>query len=248
MEEVSIDIEIRSALPVPTEAGAVDPEAPRPSTTRVLLVRHGESTWNAERRVQGQLDPPLSGEGRRQAGLLARRLAGRTLAGFYSSDLQRAMETSTLVGDALGQAPVPLPSLREIYLGEWEGVRTEDIARRFPKVWEKWVREPDWDLVPGAESGASFEARAGDAIAGIFNLHASGEVLVVTHGGVIQVALHQAIGRTSRGLFLFKIQNTSISILERRHGRVTIGGVNDVAHLEVAVTDPATVDVSPSMR
>jgi len=184
--------------------------------------------------VQGQLDPPLSGEGRRQAGLLARRLAGRSLAGFYSSDLERAMETARLIGGPAGISPETVPGLREIYLGEWEGLRTEEIAQRFPKSWERWVKEPDWDLVPGAERASAFEARVGEAISAIFNRHTEGDVLVVTHGGVIQVALHHAVGRTSRGLFLFKIQNTSISILERRRDRTTIGGVNDTAHLEMA--------------
>jgi 2,3-bisphosphoglycerate-dependent phosphoglycerate mutase len=203
-------------------------------------VRHGESTWNAERRVQGQLDPPLSGEGRRQAGLLALRLGGRAPAGFYSSDLERAMETARVIGDLVGASPEATPGLREIYLGEWEGLRTEEIAQRFPQAWERWAREPDWDLVPGAEGAAAFEARVGDAIARIFQLHAAGDVLVVTHGGVIQVALHQAVGRTSRGLFVFKIQNTSISVLERRRERITIGGVNDVAHLETAPVSSPT--------
>jgi broad specificity phosphatase PhoE len=195
-------------------------------------VRHGESIWNAERRIQGQLDPPLSDWGRRQAERLGRRLAGRRLAGFYSSDLARALETSQLIGRSIGMEPEPASSLREIYLGEWEGLRTEEIASRYPAIWSRWTAEPDWDLVPGGEGAAGFEARAGAAIDAIFSRHEQGEVLVVTHGGVIQVALHQVIGRGSRGLFQFRIQNTSISVLERRHGRVVIGGVNDTNHLE----------------
>jgi 2,3-bisphosphoglycerate-dependent phosphoglycerate mutase len=197
-------------------------------------VRHGESTWNAERRIQGQLDPPLSEEGRRQAGLLARRLAGRTLAGFYSSDLERALETSRLVAGAVGLSPEPWPGLREVNLGEWEGLRTEELAERYPDAWRRWVQEPDWDLVPAAEGAGPFEARVGRAIEAIFERHQEGQVLVVTHGGVIQVALHRAVGRASRGLFLFRIQNTSITVIERRNGRITIGGVNDVSHLESA--------------
>jgi len=86
--------------------------------------------------------------------------------------------------------------------------------------------------VPGGEGAAAFEARAGDAIDTIFRRHPEGEVLVVTHGGVIQVALHRVVGRGSKGLFQFRIQNTSISTIERRNGRTVIGGVNDVGHLE----------------
>jgi len=197
-------------------------------------VRHGESIWNAERRIQGQLDPPLSDQGRRQAERLGRRLAGRRLAGFYSSDLTRALETAQLIGGSIGLEPEPAPSLREIYLGEWEGLRTDEIATRYPEVWSRWTEEPDWDLVPGGEGAARFEARAGAAIDDLFRRHPHGEVLVVTHGGVIQVALHRVVGRGSRGLFQFRIHNTSISVIERRNGRVVIGGVNDIGHLEPA--------------
>jgi broad specificity phosphatase PhoE len=95
--------------------------------------------------------------------------------------------------------------------------------------------------VPGGEGAAAFEARVGLAIEEMLDRHPHGEVLMVTHGGVIQVALHRIVGRPSRGLFPFQIQNASITTIERRDGRMVIGGVNDVGHLE-----PATVsEVGP---
>jgi broad specificity phosphatase PhoE len=201
----------------------------------LLLVRHGQSTWNSEHRIQGQLDPPLSQEGRKQADRLAQRLTGRRLAGFYASDLRRAFETAQAIGGALGAHAEPMPGLREIYLGQWEGLRTEELAKRFPEVWARWTEEPDWDLVPGGEGSALFEARVSAALDAIFERHEQGDVLAVTHGGVIQVALHRVFGRPSRGLFAFKIQNASISVIEKRGGRVVIGGVNDTGHLEPAL-------------
>jgi probable phosphoglycerate mutase len=198
----------------------------------LLLVRHGQSTWNNEHRIQGQLDPPLSEEGRRQAARLGRRLAGRRFSGFYSSDLKRAAETSSLIGEAVGIQPAPMVELREIYLGQWEGLRTEDLAIRFPEAWESWTEEPDWDLVPGGEGSAAFGARVGAALDAIFERHQEGDVLVVTHGGVIQIALHQVVGRPGRGIFPFRIQNSSVSVIEKRNGRIVVGGVNDIAHLE----------------
>jgi broad specificity phosphatase PhoE len=205
----------------------------------MILVRHGQSTWNREHRIQGQLDPPLSDEGRRQAELLGRRLAGRGLAAFYASDLKRAFETAEAIGALVDLVPESTPGLREIYLGEWEGLRTDEIAERFPDAWARWSEEPDWDLVPGGEGAARFEARVICTLDEIHDRHPHGDVLVVTHGGVIQVALHRVIGRPSRGLFPFKIQNASISLIEERFGRMVIGGSNDVAHLEPAlVTEP----------
>ena len=205
----------------------------------MILVRHGQSTWNREHRIQGQLDPPLSDEGRRQAELLGHRLAGRRLTGFYASDLKRAFETAEAIGAGIDLNPEPTPGLREIYLGEWEGLRIEEIAVRFPDAWARWSEEPDWDLVPGGEGAARFESRVLATMDAILERHAHGDVLVVTHGGVIQVALHRVIGRPSRGLFPFKIQNASISLVELRGGRMVIGGSNDVGHLEPAlVTEP----------
>ncbi len=201
----------------------------------MILVRHGQSTWNREHRIQGQLDPPLSDEGRRQAELLARRLAGHRLAGFYASDLKRAFETAEAIEPQVDLEPVPTPGLREIYLGEWEGLRTSEIAERFPDAWASWSEKPDWDLVPGGEGAARFETRVIATLEDILGRHAHGDLLLVTHGGVIQVALHRVIGRPSKGLFPFKIQNTSISVVEVRDGRMVIAGSNDIGHLEPAL-------------
>lgn len=173
-------------------------------------------------------------EGREQARRLGRRLSGRRFAGFYSSDLKRAFETAEAIASATGAEPTPDASLREIHLGEWEGLFATDIAQRFPEAWAGWVEQPDWDLVPGGESAVEFEARVAATIEGIFQRHEHGDVLVVTHGGVIQVALQRIAGNRSQGIFPFRIQNTSLSVLEKRNGRVLIAGVNDVAHLEAA--------------
>jgi broad specificity phosphatase PhoE len=232
LRQSSIDIEIRSARQVPAETGIADEDPPRLSPTRLLLVRHGESTWNREHRIQGQSDPPLSDDGRRQAAHLGRRLAARRFRGFYSSDLERAFETSQVIAQATGSQPMPMQELREVFLGEWEGLNTDEIAERYPDAWARWREEPSWDLAPGGEGAAPFASRVESALDRIFKRHPDGDVLVVTHGGVIQVALHQAVGRPSHGLFPFRIQNASISVIERRDGRLIVTGVNDVAHLE----------------
>jgi broad specificity phosphatase PhoE len=119
-----------------------------------------------------------------------------------------------------------------VFLGEWEGRTTEEIAAEHPAAWAAWVEEPDWDVVPGGEGAGPFEVRVSGALDAIVARHPHGDVLVVTHGGVIQVALHRIVGRPSHGLFPFKIQNASITLIERRDARAVIGGVNDIAHLE----------------
>ena len=153
--------------------------------------------------------------------------------------MKRAFETAQAIEALTGLRPEPTPGLREIYLGEWEGLRTEELAQRFPDAWARWTDDPDWDLVAGGEGAALFETRTATALDAIFARHPHGDVLAVTHGGLIQVALHRVFGRPSRGLFPFKIQNASITVIEKRDGRMVIGGVNDTSHLDAAlVTEP----------
>jgi broad specificity phosphatase PhoE len=212
----------RTAAPAPS----------RPQPARLLLIRHGESTWNRQHRIQGQLDPPLSEAGRDQVARLARRLAARPVRALYTSDLRRAMETAAPIALAAGLKAEPMMELREVFLGEWEGLHTEELASRYPEAWARWTEEPSWDLVPGGEGAAVFEARVEAALDALFGRHPHGEAVVVTHGGVIQIALHRVVGRPSRGLFAFRISNASISVIEKREGRLIIDSVNDISHLD----------------
>ena len=198
----------------------------------MILIRHGESTWNRERRIQGQLDPPLSEQGHEQARRVAGRLARRRVEALYTSDLLRASQTAAPIASALGVEATPMKELREIFLGDWEGVHTDELARRFPEAWDAWTREPSWDVVPHGEGASAFETRVVSAMDRLFDQHSHGDAIVVTHGGVIQIALHRVVGRPSHGLFPFRISNGSVIILERRNGRMVIATVNDTSHLE----------------
>jgi probable phosphoglycerate mutase len=219
-----------------SESSSIEmPDHPAPA--RLLLVRHGESTWNREHRIQGQLDPPLSDRGRRQAELLGQRLGGRRAHGLYSSDLTRAMETAAAVERATGIPLEPVAGLREIFLGEWEGLNTTEIAARFPDGWARWTQELDWDLVPGGEGTAAFQARVAETMRALFARLPSGDAVVVTHGGVIQMVLHSVVGGSPRGAFLFRISNASITTIEQRRGRLIIDSVNDTSHLDGTTLD-----------
>jgi probable phosphoglycerate mutase len=210
------------------------PDSRPPDPTRLLLVRHGQSTWNEQGRIQGQLDPPLSELGHEQARMLAERLSGGTFAGFYTSDLSRTAETAAAIGEVIGLPPVARPQLREVGLGAWEGMTAAEVAEQYPAEWERWRAMPSWDSVPEAEGSARFETRVRGAIADLFEHHPHGDVLVVTHGGVIQVALGDVVGRTGSALEPFVIDNCSLSTIVRGPRRTVITGVNDVSHLATA--------------
>jgi broad specificity phosphatase PhoE len=135
------------------------------------------------------------------------------------------------VEQVLGVEAVPDRLLREISLGRWEGKTREELRAEFPELWEAWTRQPDWDLVPEGEGAEPFERRVADAVHGLFERHPGGDVVVVTHGGVIQSALAGVVGRRTRGLFPFVIHNASLTVLQRLNGRTVVTAVNDTCHL-----------------
>ena len=131
----------------------------------------------------------------------------------------------------LGVEAVPLRQLREIALGAWEGKTRDELIAEFPELWAAWARKPDWDIVPGGEGAAPFERRVRAALVDLFSMHRGADVVVVTHGGVIQAALAGVVGRRTRGVFPFVIHNASLTVLQRFDSRTVVTAVNDPCHL-----------------
>ncbi len=155
--------------------------------TELVLIRHAESTWNAERRWQGHSDPPLSQRGRRQAAEVAERLAQESFAALVCSDLKRALETAELIGARLGLSPHLDSRLREIHLGAWSGLVRAEIEARWPEEHVRY-RAGDEDVCPpGGESRRMLRARVEPALSELVRRHPHGRVAVVCHGGVIRV-------------------------------------------------------------
>ena len=159
----------------------------------VLLARHGETDWNAERRFQGHADRPLNARGRAQAEALAERLACAPLAAVYASDLARARETAEIVARRHGLPVVTRPDLKEVDVGSWSGLTTEEARTRHPEAFSRWRDEGQ----PGWADGETYEemrARALRAVLEIGAGHAGETVLVVAHGGTIRALLATALG------------------------------------------------------
>ena len=183
--------------------------------TRILLARHGETDWNAERRWQGHADPPLNELGREQARSLGAALAGRAIAAVYSSDLQRASETARIAAEPLG-LPVRLEErLREVDVGEWSGLTTAEIEERFPGAVER--RRAGGN---GWELGESYEAMGERIEAGLLAIAAErpGQtVLVVTHGGPVRM-MRRLTG--VRGEEWQRVANCDVDELAVLEGRI----------------------------
>jgi probable phosphoglycerate mutase len=175
--------------------------------TRVLLTRHGQSEWNALGRWQGQADPPLSDLGRRQAHEAARALGA--IDGIWASDLRRAAETAVVIGEDMGVGPVVLdPDLRERDAGEWTGLTRAEIEQRYPGFL------PDGRRPPGWESDELLLDRAQRTMRRIADAAPGGEVLVVTHAGVV-FAVERHLG----------LDHTRLANVEGRWVTVEHGGL-----------------------
>ena len=150
--------------------------------TRLVLIRHGETDWNREERWQGQTDVPLNSAGRAQVSALAESMRGRPLDAIYSSDLLRASQTAEAVSEATG-APLTLdPRLREIDLGEWQGMLSEEIRSRDGGLVDMFFQDPQARAGLRGESVAEVFLRMTSAVDEILSRHRTGRVAVVSHG------------------------------------------------------------------
>jgi probable phosphoglycerate mutase len=211
-------------------------------TTALLLIRHGETAWNAEHRIQGRLDVPLSATGIWQTGRLTQRLAEVAIEAIVASDLARAWMTGAPLADARGLAMRPEPRLRERSFGIFEGKTLDEIAAEHPDELAAWrSRDVDWQ-VPGGESGTEFIARVLAALHDIALAHPGSTVAVVTHGGVLDVVYRNARQLTWDAPREHLMLNASINRLQAQAAplRLRIVDWGDVAHLEQSRDELAT--------
>jgi probable phosphoglycerate mutase len=166
-------------------------------STELLLIRHGETDWNRELRFQGHIDVPLNDIGHEQARRLGLRLAGESVQHLISSDLMRAQQTAAPAARQLQLEIVTSTALREQNFGIVEGLRADEIQSLHPRAWEDWLKFREDHAMPEGESPRQFHARIIEALGGIAKAHTGRSVLVVTHGGVLDM-----VWRTARGMGL----------------------------------------------
>jgi probable phosphoglycerate mutase len=202
--------------------------------TRILLVRHGETDWNATGRLQGQSDTPLNAKGHEQARRAAQRLACEPVRALYSSDLARAFQTATIIGQTLGLTAVTSPRWRERQYGAWEGLTAAEIQARYPEQFAAWrARSLDF-APPQGETRSQLLTRALAELHTIARRHVGEFVVVVTHGGLCYVLIHHILGSVDGDRREFTFGNGSIHMLEVSGDRWSVISMNDTAHLHVA--------------
>ena len=199
--------------------------------TEFILVRHGETDWNREMRFQGQIDIPLNATGHEQARRLAQRLVadGVQVDHLSSSDLVRAQQTAAPMQGALLPATTgPLSTdarWREQSFGRMEGLRVPDIQRDHADAWAQWLRFDADGGMPGGETARQFHTRVLDALQQLAQVQPGRTVMVVTHGGVLDM-----VWRTAQNLGLAGPRQSSIPNAAYNRVRVGEGGAIEVLH------------------
>ncbi len=150
--------------------------------TRLLLARHGQTDWNLQGRYQGHEDPPLNSIGRAQAEELASQVIDRSVAAVYSSDLNRALVTARIIADRLGVETRIDRRLREIGLGDWEGMYIDDIVEQYPLEWDMRKKDPLNARPPGGETLAELAERMVSFADEVSSLFPDKSLVVISHG------------------------------------------------------------------
>jgi probable phosphoglycerate mutase len=204
---------------------------------KLCMVRHGETAWNAEGRVQGQLDIPLSDTGHAQARALARALADEKFDALYSSDLLRVQQTARPLASLLHATPLLDARLRERHYGIFQGMTYAEARERMPEDFLRFKnKDPGYDFQTG-ESLHAFSDRVMGFVKELLEKERGRNVLVFTHGGVLEILYRHA---TKRGLSTprdFEIPNAAVNRLEHGGDAWKVHCWADVSHLAAALDD-----------
>ncbi len=200
--------------------------------TRLFLIRHGETEWNLQRRLQGQQDSPLTPVGLEQARSVAAELRAYVFDALYCSDLPRAVQTAGIIGAAIGRPPVPDPRLRERHYGIFEGQTVAEIQARMPAEWERYRSGGADYVVPSGESSHQAGARVLACLRDLGARHPGARVCVVTHGGGLTRVFKSVLGIPYDLRPRFSLRNTAINIFSCDDQGLALETWGAVHHLE----------------
>ncbi len=205
--------------------------------TQLILIRHGETVWNREGRMQGQQDSPLTETGVHQARQLARRFAQEAFGALYSSDLGRTRQTARSIADAAGRDIIVDARLRERHFGVFEGLTAAEIKLNYPLEYERFKSRDPAYAMPGGESALAFRDRCLACFEDIAQRHAGDTVVVVTHGLVLDMLYRAAHGIALDQPRSFGLLNASLNTFRYAARGWQAGTLGDVSHLaDEAVT------------
>ena len=209
---------------------------------KIYLIRHGQTDWNLEGKIQGRHDVSLNKTGLKQAELLAMGMDKRPVVQIFSSRQKRALETAQAVGRRQHVAVTVIDGLEEVEFGEWEGKTWDEISREYPEEFKVWCTEPAEIVPPGGESRPQIYRRIGNALKEILR-RSRGDIAIVSHGAalayMVSLMLEKELGDHDEII----VKNASISTVEydRETGKFHMAEANDVSHLKALSQEQGSV-------
>jgi probable phosphoglycerate mutase len=209
------------------------------SATTLVLVRHGETAWNVEGRIQGHLDIPLNEIGFAQAASVGRRLGAEAFDAIYSSDLIRAYRTASPIVANPANDIICDQRLRERHLGVLQGLTGDEAFKNQPDAWKAFKSRDADRALAGGESLGEFSRRIVGFVEEILERHAGNRVLIVTHGGALDAVYRHATRMSLSATRDFSIYNASVNVISHDRGCWNIESWGDISHLpqELAMDD-----------
>jgi alpha-ribazole phosphatase/probable phosphoglycerate mutase len=195
--------------------------------TRFYIVRHGETAWNADGRIQGHTDVELTQAGIEQARLAAERLGRERIDSVYSSDLKRAAATAEIIAAPHGLKVATTPLLREAFLGEWQGLTMQQAAEEFVEEYAAYVSDSIANRPPGGERLEDVIARCSEFLSQAAAEHPAGRVAVAAHGGSARGIIAAAFGLGPEVWRRIRLDNGGLTVLEIDRGRPLLVLLND---------------------
>lgn len=207
--------------------------------TEVILVRHGESTWNEIGRYQGRIDTELSDLGHRQAAATGKQLKSQRLDAIYASPLRRALVTAMYIATEQELDVRVDENLTEIDHGQWNGLTQDEVEKRFGPLLQLWQTQPSKAQMPGGDNLVDVARRSLAALRNIVAAHSGQRVLITTHDAVLRVIVCHVLGLTLDQIWCVKTENASISRIDCSDDEYRLLQLNDTCHLAGMQSDIA---------
>ncbi len=201
-------------------------------TTTIFLVRHAQTNSNLSHFYTGWSDEDLNDAGYTQTHRLALRLDSLPITSVYTSPLRRAYSTAQILCQPHKLEPKVLEELIDIRFGDWQGLRVDEINRRWPELWQQWRADPSRMTFPNGEGFSAVIDRAVRALQGIVDASQSQQVVVVTHHFIVKVLVAHVLGVPNNLYRNFVVSAASLSVIQTVNGGFRLVRLNDTWHLE----------------
>ena len=202
--------------------------------TKLLLIRHGQTAYNQEKRYSGSQDISLNQEGMKQMRKLRQRLCQLpyTIDKVFSSNLQRAIQSAQIIFPDI--QPEQLPALREMHFGVFEGLLYEEVQRAYAELHKAWLKDPLTVTIPQSEPLCDFSKRVLDSVSAVLHTYKNKTIAIVCHGGPIRILLCAIAGQPLQNIWKIRLDNSALTVIHYDNGSPPVIVMNnDVSHLSV---------------